>query len=135
MDIVPKPATRKAEGEHFTGDVYIDVIARHETPESQVRVSTVRFAPGARNAWHAHIKGQTFYVLEGRGRVQSRGEEILEIRAGDVVYSAPGEWHWHGAAPEHFMSHLAMMDGAPPGQEDAEWGAPVTDEEYHGHAH
>ena len=71
----------------------------------------VRFAPGARNAWHAHAVGQTVHVTEGIGRIQSRGGDMIEIGPGDTVRTPPGEWHWHGAAPGHFMTHLAMWEG------------------------
>jgi quercetin dioxygenase-like cupin family protein len=98
-------------------------------PPSRIRVSIVRFAPGARNAWHAHAVGQTLHVIEGIGRVQSRGREVVEIRAGDTIHTAPGEWHWHGAAPVHFMTHLAMWE-APAEGEESEWGEHVTDAEY-----
>ena len=48
------------------------------------------------------------------------------IRPGDVVRTPADEWHWHGAAPDHFMTHLSITEG------DAEWGAHVTDTEYAG---
>ena len=72
----------------FTGDVYIDPIVRGEEP-SRVRVSAVRFTLGARTAWHAHAVGQTLYVTEGRGLVQSCGGPAEELRAGDVVATPP----------------------------------------------
>lgn len=72
MAIQPKLPTVKAPAETFTGDAWFDMIVRGEGP-SRVRVSVVRFAPGARNAWHAHAVGQTVHVTEGVGRIQSRG--------------------------------------------------------------
>jgi quercetin dioxygenase-like cupin family protein len=65
MELQPKQPTAKGAAERFTGDVWIDVIASGEPP-SRIRVNVVRFAPGARNAWHAHAVGQTLYVTEGR---------------------------------------------------------------------
>jgi quercetin dioxygenase-like cupin family protein len=128
MQLRPKPPTTKGGPDRFTGDVWLDVIAAGEEP-SRVRVSIVRFAPGARNAWHAHAVGQTLHVLEGVGRVQSRGGEVVEIRAGDIVETPPGEWHWHGAAPDHFMTHLAIWE-APPDGPESEWAELVGDAEY-----
>ncbi len=64
MPILPKPPTVRGPAEWFTGDVFIDAIARGEEP-SRVRVSAVRFTPSARTAWHAHAVGQTLYVTEG----------------------------------------------------------------------
>jgi quercetin dioxygenase-like cupin family protein len=128
MEIQRKQATVKAGSDRFVGDAWYDVIVRGEEP-SRVRVSTVRFAPGARNAWHSHAVGQTIHVTEGVGRIQSRGTELIEIRAGDTVQTPPGEWHWHGAAPDHFMTHLAIFEAAADGAE-SEWGEQVTDAEY-----
>jgi quercetin dioxygenase-like cupin family protein len=132
VQIQPKQPTRKAPAETFTGDAWVDVIAQGEDP-SRLRVNVVRFAPGARNAWHAHVNGQTLHVTEGRGLVQSRGGDIVEIRPGDTIWTPPGEWHWHGATPDDFMSHLAIWEGAADGRgPDPEWGDLVTDEEYGG---
>lgn len=128
MQIQPKPPTAKAPAERFTGDAWLDVIVQGEPP-SRVRVSVVRFAPGTRNAWHAHAVGQTVHVTEGVGRIQARGGELMEIRPGDTVYTPPGEWHWHGAAPDHFMTHLAIWE-APEDGPESEWGAQITDAEY-----
>jgi len=114
--------------DRFVGDVWIDRLAGGE-PSARLRVNVVRFAPGARNAWHSHALGQTLHVTDGIGRVQARGGGVTEIRAGDTVYSPPGEWHWHGSAPDHFMTHLAMWEAPELGQE-VEWGPHVTDDEY-----
>lgn len=50
----------------FTGEVWYDVIARGEEP-SRIRLNIVRFAPGARTAWHSHANGQTLHVVEAAG--------------------------------------------------------------------
>ena len=130
MEIAPKPPTAKGPAEWFTGEVWIDAIARGEEP-SRVRVSAVRFTPSARTAWHSHAVGQTLYVTEGRGLVQSRGGEIAEIRPGDIIHTPADEWHWHGAAPDHFMTHLSITEAVPGGaRPEADWGDHVTDAEY-----
>lgn len=64
---------------------------------------------------HHHPKGQTLYVTDGIGLVAARGGGVQEIRPGDVVYTEPGEEHWHGATPDRFMAHLAMQEA------DASW--------------
>ena len=128
MEIIPKRSTVRAPTDRFTGDAWFDVLAEG-APPSRIRVDLVRFAPGSRNAWHAHAVGQTLHVTAGIGRVQARGGDVLEIRAGDTIVTPPGEWHWHGAAPDHFMSHLAMWEAPGEGPE-SEWGDLVTDEEY-----
>jgi quercetin dioxygenase-like cupin family protein len=128
MEILSKQPTVKAPAETFTGDAWFDVIVRGEAP-SRMRVNVVRFAPGARNAWHRHAVGQTVHVTDGRGLIQARGGDVMEIRPGDTVHTPPGEWHWHGATPGHFMTHLAMWE-APGDGPETEWGDLVTDEEY-----
>jgi quercetin dioxygenase-like cupin family protein len=127
MHIVPRQPSTKGPTERFTGDVHIDPIARGQAP-SRVQVSAVHFPPGARTAWHAHGLGQTLWVTEGVGLIQSRGEAIHEIRAGDVTHTPAGEEHWHGAAPDRIMSHVSITE-SDPGHPDR-WGDHVTDEEY-----
>jgi quercetin dioxygenase-like cupin family protein len=130
VEIRPKQPSMKGPAEWFTGDVWIDPIASGQEP-SRIRVSAVRFTPGARTAWHSHAVGQTLYVTEGAGLVQSRGGDLVDIRSGDIVYTPPDEWHWHGAAPDHFMTHLSMTEGVAEGQgPESEWGDHVTDDEY-----
>ena len=133
MQIEPKPPTAKGPAGMFTGDVFLDAIVQGKEP-SRVRVNAVRFTPGARTAWHSHAVGQTLYVTEGRGRIQARGGSVSEIRPGDVISTPPGEWHWHGAAPAHYMTHLSITEGVAPDDARAEssWGDHVTDDEYEG---
>lgn len=132
MELRRKQPTEKGSPERFAGDIWLDTIVRGDPP-SRVRVSVVRFAPGARNAWHAHAVGQTLHVTEGIGRLGARGGELLEVRAGDTVFTPPGEWHWHGAAPDHFMTHLAIWE-APEQGEETEWGDHVSEADYLGQA-
>lgn len=120
--------TAPGPGDWFTGSVYIDTIA---VPEAGARISAlnVHFTPGARTAWHSHPHGQTIWVVEGLGRCQRRGGPVEVIRPGDRVFFEPGEEHWHGAAPDRLMTHVAMLevdeDGNP-----ATWGEHVGEEEY-----
>ena len=120
--------TSPGPSEWFTGAVYIDTVATPSGP-SRLSAGNVHFTPGARTAWHTHHNGQTIYATEGVGLCQRRGGEIEVIRPGDTVFFESGENHWHGAAPNRFMTHIAM-------QEVDEWGSPVTwgqhvsDEEY-----
>ena len=123
MEIKPKPPTIKGPTDWFTGDVWMDTVVQ-PNDDSKLNVTAVHFTPGARTAWHAHHGGQTLYVTEGKGLVQSRGEPIVGIRPGDIVHTPSGEWHWHGATPDHFMAHLSLTEGA------AAWGEHVTDSEY-----
>ena len=121
-------ATGTGPAEWFTGDVYVDTIT-NPTPPSRLQAAAVHFTPGARTAWHTHTVGQTIYVLEGIGRCQRRGGPVEVIRPGDRVFFEPDEDHWHGAAPDRFMTHLAMAEVDEHGHR-ADWGEHVSDEEY-----
>ena len=120
--------TVKGPAEWFTGDVYLDTVAEI-TEESRCAAAMVHFSPGARTAWHTHPFGQTIYVTEGVGRCQREGGPIETICAGDRVFFAPGENHWHGGAPDRFMTHLAIQQADSTGSPVA-WGEHVSEEEY-----
>jgi quercetin dioxygenase-like cupin family protein len=120
--------TNAGPGGSFTGTVFIDTVAS-ATPPSRVGAAMVHFAPASRTAWHTHPLGQTIYVTEGLGLCQREGGPVEVIRPGDRVYFAPGENHWHGAAPNRFMTHLAMQEADDSGS-PVTWGTHVTDEQY-----
>jgi quercetin dioxygenase-like cupin family protein len=120
--------TAKGPADWFTGDVYIDTAAEPSEP-SRIAAAVVHFTPGARTAWHTHPLGQTIFVTEGVGCCQREGGPIEVIRPGDRVFFEPGENHWHGAAPNRFMAHVAMQQADDSGNV-VTWGAHVTDEEY-----
>ena len=120
--------TQKGPADWFTGDVYVDAVAA-PAGTSTFAAASVHFTPGARTAWHTHPHGQTIYVVEGVGHAQRRGGPIEVIRPGDRVFFEPGEEHWHGAAPDRFMTHLALLDVDDEGN-SASWGEHVSDAEY-----
>jgi quercetin dioxygenase-like cupin family protein len=128
MIFQPTIATRKGSSDMFTGDVYIDTIVQ-SVNSSLIRVNSVHFTPGARNAWHSHAVGQYLHIIEGTGLVQEKGGEIKVIRQGETIYTEPGVWHWHGATKDNFMTHLAIWEAPRIGKE-SKWGDHVTDEEY-----
>jgi uncharacterized protein (DUF1810 family)/quercetin dioxygenase-like cupin family protein len=103
-----QPST-KGSAQYFTGVVRVDPLVDAPEPARVVGVS-VTFEPGARTAWHTHPLGQTLIVTAGCGRVQREGRPVEEIRPGDVVWIAPGEKHWHGAAPTTAMTHIAIQE-------------------------
>jgi quercetin dioxygenase-like cupin family protein len=113
--------------EYFTGVVRIEPL--FEAPEpARVRGASVTFEPGARTAWHTHPLGQTLIVTAGSGLAQSWGGPVQKIEPGDVIWFAPGEKHWHGAAPTTAMTHIAIqeqLDGRA-----VEWMEQVSDEQY-----
>ncbi|HEY5846437.1 MAG TPA: cupin domain-containing protein [Microlunatus sp.] len=133
MKVQPTTASSHGPAAMFAGDVWYDVIAGGEPP-SRLRVNLVRFAPGAHTAWHRHANGQTLHVTDGVGLVGTRDGAVIVMRPGDTVHTPPGEWHWHGAAPGHFMAHLAMWEslGADQDGPETEWSEHLTDTEYPG---
>lgn len=111
----------------FTGSVRIDPLF-NPFDADRVQGAQVTFEPGARTAWHTHPLGQTLFIVSGHGRVQRLGGSIEDVRPGDVVWFAPGEKHWHGAAPETAMTHIALQevqDG-----KVVDWMEHVTDAQY-----
>jgi quercetin dioxygenase-like cupin family protein len=119
--------TTKGAPDWFTGDVYVDPLAA-PTDDSRVGAGLVHFTPGARTHWHTHPHGQTVYVTEGVGRCQREGGPVQEIHPGDRVFFESGENHWHGAAPNRFMVHIAIQ--AVDANGSGCFGDPVTDEQY-----
>ncbi len=117
----------KGSEDWFTGTVRIDPLIAAPDP-ARVQGACVTFEPGARTAWHTHPLGQTLIVTSGCGRAQRWGGAAEEIRPGDVVWIAPGEKHWHGAAPTTAMTHIAIqekLDG-----KVVDWMETVSDEQY-----
>lgn len=122
-------ASAKGPAENFTGSVRVDPLFQPSAP-SRTAGAYVTFEPGARSAWHTHPLGQTLVVTAGVGRVQAWGGPVEELRPGDVVWTPPGQKHWHGASPTTAMTHLAIqeqLDG-----KSVEWLEKVTDAQYSG---
>lgn len=129
MEIKRSGAQPSAKGpaEYFTGTVRIDAPF---AGGGALSGATVTFEPGARTAWHTHPLGQTLLVVSGLGRAQREGGPVEEIRPGDIVWFEPGEKHWHGAAPDCAMAHVAiaaMKDGSV-----VTWMEKVVDQDYLG---
>lgn len=121
-----QPSTAGAP-ETFTGTVRVTSRFKGTDP-ARIGGGIVSFDPGARTAWHSHPLGQTLFVTTGIGLVQHWGGDVQEIKPGDIVWIAPGVKHWHGAAPDFGMSHLAFseaLDG-----KAVDWMEHVTDEHY-----
>jgi quercetin dioxygenase-like cupin family protein len=118
--------TRRGPEDWFTGDVWLETTS---VPKPGAGLFRVLFEPGARTNWHTHPEGQFLFVVTGAGRAGTEGGPVEEIEAGDVVFFAPGERHWHGAGPNTFMVHIAITpaistDGG------TDWLEPVADEDY-----
>lgn len=129
MDIMRSGSVPSQKGppEYFTGSVRFDSRFQREAP-ARVGGVLVTFEPGARTAWHTHPLGQTLIIVSGCGWVRTFGGPKQEVRAGDVVWFAPGEKHWHGATATTAMSHIAIaesLDGRA-----VDWLEHVSDEDY-----
>jgi 4-carboxymuconolactone decarboxylase len=119
--------SRQGPVENFTGSVRVVPLFQADAP-ARASGSLVTFEPGARTAWHTHPLGQVLIVTAGTGRVQRWGDPVDEIRQGDVVYIPAGQKHWHGAAPNSSMAHIAIveqLDG-----KSVEWMEKVSDSQY-----
>lgn len=120
-------ASAEGPADYFTGRVRIDPLfpANESCPISGAYVT---FEPGARSHWHTHPTGQHLVVVSGVGRTGTADGQVEEIKAGDVVWCPPQVKHWHGAAPDTAMTHMALtgvLDGR-----NVEWMEPVADEQY-----
>ncbi|KNG92931.1 (R)-mandelonitrile lyase [Pseudaestuariivita atlantica] len=119
---------RPGPAEYFTGDVTLTPIIEAPLP-AQLRALSVTFQPGARTAWHTHPRGQTIFVTAGEGRAQRRGGPVITLKPGDTVFFHPDEEHWHGAAPDAEMTHVAMQEADDSGTH-VTWLDHVSDADY-----
>lgn len=123
----PIGESNDAYAKYFIGKSYLSVVSGQQVP-----VHNVTFEPGCRNNWHIHHAkaggGQVLICIGGRGWYQEEGKEAVELVPGKVVNIPPEVKHWHGAAVDSWMVHLAV---AVPGKETAnEWCEPVDDAAY-----
>jgi quercetin dioxygenase-like cupin family protein len=130
MNIEPVIPTIKNPPERFTGDVWLDPIATPHDADQRMTVATVRFAPGARTAWHSHARGQYLRVTQGTALCGSRDGHVVAAHPGQTIYTPPGEEHWHGATPECWMEHLAMFERGDDPATSTTWLEYVADQDY-----
>ncbi|MGC2938852.1 MULTISPECIES: (R)-mandelonitrile lyase [unclassified Brevibacterium] len=129
--ILTSAPTAKNPPEQFTGDVWVDPIASPQEDGQAMVVARVRFAPGAHTAWHSHARGQTLHVTSGTALFGTRDGQVIEAQPGQTVYCPAGEEHWHGATPENFMEHIAMLENAEDPSQTTTWLEHVAAEDYH----
>lgn len=101
--------TAPVAAEHFTGSAWAEY-GFLPGQGSSAYGGTVTFAPGARTYWHIHSTRQVLIVTQGHGWVQEWGKPAIAIKEGDVVECPPGIKHWHGAAKDSLMTHLAISE-------------------------
>jgi quercetin dioxygenase-like cupin family protein len=119
-DVPFEPADEK----NFVGPARVKRLPMVEGTQPVI-VYLVAFEPGGRTNWHRHTAPQLLLVLEGRGLVQTWGQPVRTIGAGDAITIEPNEKHWHGAAPDANMSHFAINLNL-----TTQWLEPVSDDQY-----
>lgn len=127
IEVTRNTAPVTAPSDHFTGKATVASRFKSEASGSYAG-GIVNFEQGARTAWHTHPAGQSLIITSGRGLVQSEGEDIQEVYPGDVVWIPANERHWHGAAPDSAMSHVAISE--PLNDSTVSWMEQVSDGEY-----
>lgn len=132
MRIEPTTPTAKNPPEQFVGDVWVDPIVTPHEGDQRMTAAVVRFAPGARTAWHSHARGQYLRVIAGVARFGDRDGNIIEVRSGETLYTPPGQDHWHASAPGCFMEHIALLESADDPSETTIWKEHITDDDYNG---
>jgi quercetin dioxygenase-like cupin family protein len=116
----------KLPNDNFIGDAWVKMLVNNANYDCMVY--NVTFAPGARNNWHKHSKGQILLVTQGEGYYQEKGKPAQLLHAGDVVEIPANVEHWHGASKNSTFVHLGITPKA--SENKTEWLKPVTDEEY-----
>jgi quercetin dioxygenase-like cupin family protein/alkylhydroperoxidase/carboxymuconolactone decarboxylase family protein YurZ len=122
------PKGNRGPSAWFTGAVYVQPLVNPPEMENLYSVGNVSFEASARTHWHTHPIGQTLLVTEGSGWYQERGKPAKPLVKGSVAAIPKDVEHWHGAAKDRPMAHIAisnMEDGS-----NVTWLTPVTDEEY-----
>ncbi len=117
----------RASADYFTGNVWVKFLV----PKSDIyncQIANVVFEAGARTNWHTHAGGQILIVIEGAGYYQEKGKPVQLLHKGDVVQISPDLVHWHGAAADSSLTHIAVNTNTEQGV--VTWLAKVTDEEY-----
>lgn len=129
IEITPAEARTSARGPAtaYTG-VGITEILFLNNEKSELTGAFITFEPGSRTSWHNHPAGQYLIVTAGIGWVQEQGSAKRAIKAGDVVWTPPGVFHWHGASATHALSHYAVWQFVD--DSGGEMLGLVSDEEY-----
>ena len=93
-------------------------------------VANVTFEPRCRNNWHVHHGAvQVLICVSGKGWYQEWNKPAVPLVPGTVIAIPEGVKHWHGAAADSWMQHLAIHTQEQPGATN-EWLEPVSDTQY-----
>lgn len=132
QQIEPARPTLKNPAAQFAGDVWLDLIAAPHTDDQRMTVAIVKFAPGARTAWHSHARGQYLRVTQGVARFGTRDGKVIDVHPGQTIYCPPNEEHFHASAESTFMEHIAMLENGDDPATTTVWLEHITDEDFNG---
>jgi quercetin dioxygenase-like cupin family protein len=103
--------------DHLTGTAWMDLLLQEADDDrtggtgSTVTMTSATFTPGSRSHWHRHSAGQLLIVVSGEGWVGDRRDGAHVVHVGDLVWTRPGEDHWHGATNDSQLTHIALTLG------------------------
>jgi quercetin dioxygenase-like cupin family protein len=100
-DSAPQPANRPIFLGHVESQPLLDDVSEH------VRLTVVRFSPGARTRLHTHSFEQVLLITEGKGILATESEQHV-VTPGTVVVIPPGEPHTHGGTEDSAMAHISI---------------------------
>ncbi len=132
MQIEPRTPTVKNPPEQFAGDVWVETIVSPHEDGQHATAALVRFAPGARTAWHSHEKGQYLHVTQGTARFGTRDGDVVEVHPGQTLYTPPGQEHWHASTADGFMEHIAFLELGDDPSTATTWREHVSDDDLRG---
>ena len=129
QNVFGKGAPNTAYAKYFIGDSFLNPLTQ---PGAPIPMSNVTFEPGCRNNWHIHHAssggGQVIICTAGSGWYQEEGKAPQKLTPGTIVEIPANVKHWHGAAKDSWMSHIAFEI---PGENTSnEWLEPVHNELY-----
>jgi len=118
----PQGKSNDAYAQYFVGQSYLQPYWGG--------VANVTFEPRCRNNWHVHHGAvQVLICVSGKGWYQEWNKPAVPLTPGTVIAIPEGVKHWHGAAADSWMQHLAIHTQEQPDATN-EWLEPVNDTQY-----
>ena len=114
------------EVQRVTPGVWREPIVIADSPDG-LRVDRIHYPPGGHTHWHLHTREQVLYGELGRGWIQFEATHPTSLTPGGVIQVPVGVRHWHGAASDTSLVHLAVTAGG-----DTVWLGEVSAAEYVG---
>lgn len=127
IDTIFKQGEPNPYSEFFTGQTYLTRLSAYDNVWRS-SIANVTFEPGARTHWHKHSGGQILLVLGGKGFYQEKGKERRILNKGDIVRIPIDTEHWHGAAPDSWLTHISIETNGENNQ--TTWLNPVSEKDY-----